>query len=147
MTASRFVPIEQTALVQVRHGPHDRTLLTLISWWASEVLRFQSELDWDWEDPERTVWNSHDLVGAYYLRNAIEIGLDTLETSMGNRKVALLAAIDELFITFTVEDADSLLRLAERNSDAELGWWWRRIPVRGPVPQELRHYSEARGIT
>lgn len=62
------------------------------------------DLDVNWDGPDPGIWGGDDLVGAYFLRDAIESGLDSLEELSGERNVAPLIAVDGLFRTFTDED-------------------------------------------
>lgn len=140
METPRYVGIELTKEIQVSFGPHQFSLLVLINDWSARVLKFQADLDVNWDDPGPGIWGGDDLVGAYFLRDAIESGLDSLEEVGEGRNVAPLIAVDDLFRTFTEDDGDEKLLVLDRTLTVGSGWWWHRLPVRGPIVQQLTQY-------
>ena len=140
MVANKWAGPEDVARVTLSFGPGESTLAELINGWSAQVLKFYRDLDSSWRDPDPTIWGGDDLMGTYHLRDAIESGLDLLEAAVGTRKVATLTATDELLRTFTVEDTDSM-KLFDSTIELRSGWWWRRVPARGPVVQQLAEMS------
>ena len=120
--------------VLVEFGPGRVPLVDLIDDWAGRVLK----LFYDSRETDRDVfheWGADDLVGALYLRDAVDRGLATLRARHLSGDIAAVRAIDELFRSMTIED-DRGLTVVE--PDAPLSpWWWKRVPSRGPVVVEI----------
>jgi hypothetical protein len=137
----RWASRTQLENVIVSFGPTDRSLSALVDSWTVEVLKFESELDGHWGDDDALIWGADDLLGTYSLRDAIESGLNELEVEAGTREVAGLAAVDKLLLSFTVEDHSTPIF---RQGGEHAAWWWSRIPVRGPVPEQLEERARKR---
>jgi hypothetical protein len=45
------------------------------------------------------------------------------------------------FLNMTVEDGDDLLTLVGEVRRLRAGWWWHRIPARGPIRQDLDRFA------
>jgi hypothetical protein len=146
MEARRWATFEDMAGVTLNFGPGELSFPDLINGWSAEVLKFYGELDVNWHDPDPGIWGVDDLVGSYYRRSAIESGLDLLEGATGFRNVAPLIATDELLRSFTIEDDDSRLLAFSGERAPDSGRWWRRLPVRGPVAQQLAESWESSGV-
>lgn len=119
-------------------GGAERRLGDLIAGWRAEVARLRRELDKDADD--RTVWGADDYVGSLHLRS-------TLARAMSNPKLtqteaaSLLSEADEIFRSITEPDNEDLLRRFAPEESATPGWWWGRIPRRGPVRSDLNALS------
>jgi hypothetical protein len=138
MAPTLWAQTESLVAITVEFGNRDRSLLSLIDAWSAHVLKLYEELDLDLDDLTASTWNADDLVGAYILRDAVETGLNQLHGLTGEpREVASLRATDQLLVTFTFDDADGLLNRRMANVSERSGWWWRRLPQRGPVIQDL----------
>lgn len=86
----------------------------------------------DTDDPR----GIHDFIAARYIRDGLETGL---RTNFGNeRDPALVRVTDQLFMSFTLEDASWTWVQPDLPSDP---WWWRRFPVSGPIVVELDQLS------
>jgi hypothetical protein len=123
----------------VRLGPVDQELEYPLMGWRVHIERFTRELDTP-ESADDLVWNGDDWVGTLIMRDAIEKALHQLSTASRQKVDAWLKGVDDHFrqITEPLADPDSLRRhtIKEglRPSD---GWWWTRIPLRGPVRRDL----------
>lgn len=108
-------------------------LLDALDSWALNVLRFHRELGLGPDAPD--AYGADDYVGALFGRDRIERALSG--TFAGREGPAALEIVDEFFRGFTVPDSTKLLRHAG-NSDDRDPWWWQRVPLQGPVVEELR---------
>lgn len=86
---------------------------------------------------DMSAWGAYDLVAAYIIRDFLEFALDKLPVDERGMMKAALAEIDEKFIRETESDGSGrAARLDERNL-ARCDWWWSRIPIMGPVRDDL----------
>ena len=143
----RWIPISQVASAFVVYGDGDQSLLTLINDYAARVLKFHSDLDLDLDyheftKPAHFVWNAYDLVGMMYLRDAIESGLNQLKEPSENVQIASPTVVDEFFRIFSTEWPElQIISLLGMSEQVGTGWWWRMVPERGPVLQELSEFG------
>lgn len=127
--------------VQVYFGPGPQSLLDLIDAWAGRVLKLLADTAPDVDAGGGATWTIHDLVGALYLRDAIERGLqDLLRRTAGTAVMATVMAIDELFNTFTLDDVHGVIHLVDAEAP-DSPWWWGRVPMNGPVADEAREIA------
>ena len=110
---------------------HGTSLIDLIDSWSGHVLRLLRELDLAWEDPANDVWGVFDLAGAYYVRDRID---SILARTHATRPHGVELA-DCLLLTFTLETPFEWQ--SHTGQLPGVGWWWQRIPSRGPVRQEI----------
>lgn len=88
-------------------------------------------------DTDMSVWGAYDLIAAYIIRDFLDSALEKLPVDERTKMKALLAEVDGKFIRETENDGNGrAARLDERNL-ARCGWWWARIPIRGPVRDDL----------
>jgi hypothetical protein len=122
-------------------GGRSVALLGVVDSWASQVLRmFRESLDPP--GPADDAWGADDLVGALLARDRIEgaivgVGDDSV------KPLPTLAVADELFRVFTVADDDGLMSEVQSATPGEQ-WWWKRVPVTGPIAQDLNRWRENR---
>ena len=118
-----------------------RSLPTLIQGWADHVDRLVAERDLDPDEGSR--WTPYDLVAALHIRDFVERGLRDLPADLAAVAHRAIDPVDAALREFTAPDTDGLLRRwlpdDERPGDS---WWWRRVPVAGPVAHDL---EEPRG--
>lgn len=124
--------------VPVAHG-RSIDLRTLLGAWERHVRKIEDDLDRP--DSDRTVWGAYDLVAALRLRSLIRDGLRALPPTLLNSVEGLLAAIDNRFRSYTEEDVGGTVRAIDDAEVSPQEWWWRRIPVRGPVRRELERFA------
>lgn len=107
----------------------------LLDGWRIQVRRFLSELDSDRDD--RGVWGAHDYIGALHLRDALERGLALVGEAERDAAAVLVGKTDREFEGLTEQDRSELLDrflVAEPSGES---WWWKRVPIRGPVRVDL----------
>ena len=106
--------------------------------WASRVAKFDADRSLPWTD--RTVWNEHDLAGSLHQRDFLERAMSQLPTVLRERLAAWVAEVDERFRSYTVDDPDEKMA---KIADVDLTgrpWWWRRVPIDGPITRDLANY-------
>lgn len=129
--ADRF----RSITVDIGYG-RSRTFYDLVMAWNHHVERLRKEAGKQ-EDDARFTWNEHDYVAALFLRDNLESGLRTSEDDRARKAVD---KVDASFRSFTGEGPAELLpRLADVSPDNR-GWWWRRVPLTGPVARDLDRY-------
>ncbi|HWH01369.1 MAG TPA: hypothetical protein VNV66_19130 [Pilimelia sp.] len=133
-----FGPAVVAALVAVRvpvSSARVLNLLELITAWKVHVDRIEAELPRSLDD--RSVWVADDLVASLVLRDHLEIGLGHLDGQAASAALTVAKEIDNRFLAMTERDTDGcVVRVMGGEFTAE-GWWWSRIPVTGPIRQEL----------
>lgn len=126
--------------IDVGYG-RTRSLHDLILSWHHDVERLRAEADAQYRDSD-SAWTQHDLVGALFLRDHLESGL---RDSGDDAARATVDDIDESFRSFTADAPAALLpRIADVPAEGR-EWWWRRIPLRGPVAEALQRYASRPG--
>ncbi|WP_433298428.1 hypothetical protein ACQP2F_43445 [Actinoplanes sp. CA-030573] len=112
--------------------------IDLISAWASHVRKIDTDRALPWED--HSVGNEHDLAAALHIRDFVEQALTALPGPLRQRLADWVAGVDERFSSFTADDPDGKMA---RIADVDLSgraWWWRRVPVDGPIVRDLANY-------
>lgn len=103
----------------------------LIDGWAAEVLKLQSEtLSPTHLSPRADRWTVDDLFGSYRAR-------DRLARFTESAQLLVVRSIDSLLMTFTEDLGRSWLSLTGLEDESGNGWWWCRVPVRGPIREEI----------
>lgn len=130
----------------VEFGQGMESLLGLIDAWAGRVLKLFFDTDPGVDPNDGSTWTINDLVGALYLRDAVERGLRDLAQRRGRSmaEVAAVRAVDELFKTFTADDKRGVVQLTDTAAPSS-PWWWRRLPVTGPVATEADEIAHRLG--
>ena len=129
------------ALVVALNAHVSLTMRELVEGWQAHVRRFLVEFD---SDPgDRDVWGVHDYIGALHLRDALERGLDLLGGIERDDAALQVGDTDRQLKAKTEPDHDGLIYRHVSPAEGGDGWWWRRIPVAGPVRDELD--TQARG--
>ena len=96
---------------------------------------FLAELD---SAPDnRDVWGAHDYIGALHLRDALDRGLGLLSGTERDDAARRIGNADRELEAQTEPDQDGLIHGLVSNVEGGDGWWWQRIPVRGPVRDEF----------
>lgn len=111
------------------------TLGELVDGWLVQVRRFTIEMD-SYPD-DRRVWAAHDFIGALHLRDALERGLDLVSDHDREDVLGHLGKADRDFEAFTEPDQAELLKGVLFDEPIGECWWWKRVPTRGPVRDEL----------
>lgn len=103
----------------------------VIDSWCGHVNRFIDELDEHWEDPSLDLWGIDDLGAAYFIRDSID---RTIELR-GTRPPHALELADRCLRLITEQTSDEWTKYI--GDLAGPGWWWKQIPIRGPVKEQL----------
>lgn len=111
--------------------PERTALVSLVESWSGHVARFLRELELSWVDTTLDVWGVRDLAAAYYIRDQIE---SLLVQAHASRPHSVELA-DAVLVSFTAESAFDWL--TQTGDTPGTGWWWQRIPTRGPVRGEI----------
>jgi hypothetical protein len=118
----------------------DKTLDAVdLAWgWASRVRKMDNDRALPWSD--RTVWNEHDLAGSLFIRNFLQKALEKVPESVRPRLQDYVDQADAQFRSYTVDDpAGKMARIAHVDL-AGRPWWWRRVPVSGPITEDLARW-------
>ncbi|WP_203725256.1 hypothetical protein [Paractinoplanes durhamensis] len=132
----------ETAEIEARPvamGPANTVdALELAAGWAGRVEKFDRDRALPWSD--RTVWNEHDLAGALFLRDFLQQALDGLPQPIRQKLAQFVEAADSTFRGYTIDDPDGkMAKIADVDPNGR-PWWWRRVPVDGPIVQDLTNY-------
>jgi hypothetical protein len=137
---SRFSEAERVELdaMDLNRFPEERSrLLNVIASWGWKVRVFAGQLDRSLTEPDPKIWGADDLAGALFNRDRVETMLAQVPEVLSGRVRAAVDEFDVEYRAFTVDDnRDEITRVAHVGRDRE-GWWWHRIPDRGPVREEL----------
>lgn len=121
------------------------SLAELVAGWASHVERLSAESARTGADPDdASVWTPDDFVGALHLRNRVAAGIAATPAPLLAAAERAVAAADARFTALTEPDDDGLLDAAVRPGDRLSGWWWHRVPRRGPIRDELVAWAKGR---
>ena len=114
----------------VKFGRGNVSLGTLEEGWASRVLKLRSDAAASVRSGQE--WGLDDLVGCYYIRQAIENGL---ASDPDLEAPSSLEAIDALLLTFT--SRENIATLRKQDPMIPDTWWWERIPINGPIREQF----------
>lgn len=117
-------------------------LADLLCGWAGHVEKI--ERDMPLPSSDRSVWGAHDLIAAYAIREFLQSGLGELDGDFRARVELVVSASDEKLRSFTEPDLNSCIEKMTGRVDANRGWWWRKIPIGGPVREEAMEFCGLR---
>jgi hypothetical protein len=120
-------------------------LANLLQAWKAHVEKLESDLSLP--DADRSVWGAHDFIAALYLRDFVEAGIPDIPEGSSQSVERVIAESDERFRSYTEIDELGWVEHVDGRPDPSRGWWWRRIPIRGPTRKELILYSGIAGTT
>jgi hypothetical protein len=128
----------ESAVIPLGHG-RTRSAASLVRAWAAEITRLHAERDLG-PGQDRTAWTAHDYVAALLIRGRVQRALDQLDPDVRRAATRVVARFDELLTSFTEPDEH---RVVHRFAGQEAGgqWWWRRLPVSGPVRADLDRWA------
>ncbi|MGC5033949.1 hypothetical protein [Micromonospora sp. DT229] len=107
----------------------------LRAWWE-HLSKFTADLSVPPGD--RSIWGAHDYIAALILRDRLAAAISRVDPTRRYRIESVVAEIDQLFMDFTEPDNDGCIERVDGRQDSSRGWWWKRVPARGPVRAELR---------
>ncbi len=119
--------------VAVEIGPDRQVdIPSALEAWRRHVEKMEADLSLP--DEDRAVWGGRTTcLRPLSIRNFVQRGLDVLDDDLAAKVNPLLQELDEKFVSFTEEDTMALIgKVDDLPSDSE-HWWWRRIPVHGPI--------------
>ena len=116
----------------------ERDAIDLAISWAAHVRKIDTDRALPWSD--RSVWTEHDLAAALHMRDFVQMALDRLPSTLRERMRQVVAATDEQFRSYTIDDPRERMAVVAGIDLAGRGWWWRRVPENGPIAQDLAGY-------
>lgn len=126
---------------ELRYSAEDTSnLAEVLASWSMHVQRFEDELDKTLED--HTVWIEYDWLSAQYARNALASALDGAPERLRRIAQPSVAAVDAQFERISEVDDAGLLKRMHNSDPTGDGWWWNRVPIRGPVVDALLELPE-----
>ena len=107
--------------------------------WDNRVKKMDADRTLPWSD--HSVWNEHDLAGSLFIRDFLQEALNQLPRSLRRRLEEWVARTDDHFRSYTMDDQiGRMARIAEVDL-TDRPWWWHRIPVSGPIVEDLARYT------
>ncbi|GAA0911084.1 hypothetical protein [Virgisporangium aurantiacum] len=111
----------------------------LRSWWE-HLAKFEADLLLPPDD--HSIWGAHDYVAGLIIRDRLAGAISRLDPTLAGRIDSAVSEVDRRFTDFTEHDDDGCTGRVDGRVDPGRGWWWRRVPIRGPIREELRlHYG------
>jgi len=104
--------------------------------WREHIAKIDVDLDAAPDD--RSVWGAHDLVAAVIMRDIVAETAGLADPALLATIEPAIAEVDEWFRRITEPDDDGCLDRVDGRPAEGRAWWWRRIPLRGPIREELR---------
>lgn len=117
-------------------SPDGHVLADLIDGWCGHVGRFVRELPEKWTNRSVDLWGIDDLAAAYYLRDRIDAAIP----ERYGRPPHALELADQILLSFTSASAFDWPRRVGHGGGVE--WWWRQLPNRGPVAEQIKSWDE-----
>ncbi|MGH3875028.1 MAG: hypothetical protein ACRDSR_26620 [Pseudonocardiaceae bacterium] len=121
-------------------GNTERNTIDLAAAWAENVQKI--DLDRALPSSDRSVWNEHDLAGTLFLRDHLDESLSQLRPALRERMERYVAETDERFRSFTMDDPGRRMARVADVDTVGRSWWWFRVPVSGPIAQDLSRYQD-----
>ena len=110
-------------------------MANLLQAWKAHVEKLEGDLDLP--NTDRSVWGAHDFIAALYMRDFLQSGLADLSDNRPTHIDEVIAKIDARFRSFTEADALGCAERIDGRFELARGWWWHRIPARGPAREDL----------
>ncbi|WKX73554.1 hypothetical protein [Streptomyces sp. XD-27] len=110
-------------------------LCDLVAGWYQHLKKMESDLPLS--DSDRTVWGAYDLLAALSLRDFVARGLGKLDPDCSTAAAAAVRDVDEKFLSYTEQDDCQRIKKLDDSIGEGRGWWWKRIPVSGPIRREI----------
>lgn len=136
---SRFVgasEVSKLRQISVRvSASREIDLYDLVAGWYQHVRKMESDLQLP--DSDRTVWGAYDLLAALSLRDFMARGLGELDPDCSTAASAAVKDVDDRFLSYTEQDDSQRIETLDDSIGEGRGWWWKRIPVNGPIRREM----------
>jgi hypothetical protein len=117
---------------------HPATAIELAQDWAGRVQKIDADRALPWSD--RSVWTEHDLAGALFLRGFLQKAMDQLSLATREKMQNYVDQADSQFRAYTVDDPAGRMGRIAHVDLAGRPWWWRRVPVSGPITEDLARW-------
>lgn len=117
----------------------ERDAVDLAIGWEKHVQKIDA--DRALASSDHSVWTEHDLAAALFLRDFLQLALDRLSPSVKARLERHVAATDGQFRSYTVDDTRGRMAAVAHVDLAGKPWWWHRVPVSGPILEDLARYG------
>ena len=111
-------------------------LTDLLGAWWEHLSKFEADLSLSLDD--HSVWGVHDYIAALIIRDHLARAMLRVEPILVGQVESVVAEVDRQFMDFTECDEDGCTERTDGRKDLSRGWWWKRVPMRGPVREELR---------
>jgi hypothetical protein len=118
-----------------------KTLAELVDGWREHVARLRDESRSGTAIGPLT-WGAHDYLAALNLRSLVSQSVEQIPSEAQQRAKALVCSSDEILMSFTQPDINGWIERFAGDRHAELEWWWKRIPLSGPVRDEILRVVE-----
>jgi hypothetical protein len=126
------------------------SLIALVKGWAKHVDRLESEHA-STRASDAGSWTVWDYIATLLLRDRIAEMTALISDPLGSRiRVWVETKPDAKLYSFTqTDDSGIFARFASEVAEEDLfskGWWWSRVPVSGPVHEDLEEWAQNIGI-
>lgn len=136
---SRFLGASEISKVQqvsVRvSATREIDLCDLIAGWYQHVRKIENDLPLP--NSDRTAWGVYDLLAALSLRDFVARGLGELDADYSAAAAVAVRDVDERFLSYTERDDSRCIEKLDDSISENRGWWWKRIPISGPIRREM----------
>jgi hypothetical protein len=137
-----FTPAELAAIDAATEidlfGARNDALTSTVAW-ANHVEKL--DVDRALTVDDHSVWTEHDLIAAMYMRDRASRALALLPHELAERLLGPVAAADDQYRGFTVEDSGVRINAINMIPKPDRAWWWYRVPADGPVAVFLSRYD------
>jgi hypothetical protein len=123
-----------------RADGNERDAIQLAAAWALHVEKIDRDRALPWSD--RSVWTEHDLAAALFMRDYVEDALAQLPPPLAEKMRRYVAESDDRFRSFTIDDSGQRMAKIAGVEVSGRSWWWFRVPVDGPIAEDLSKYQD-----
>jgi hypothetical protein len=126
------------------------SLISLVKGWAKHVDRLETEHS-STHASDPCSWTVWDYIAALLLRDRIAETITLISDPLGSKTRAWVEKKpDAKLYSFTqADDSGIFARFASEIAEENLfskGWWWSRVPVSGPVHEDLEEWAQSMGV-
>jgi hypothetical protein len=113
-------------------------LIDLLRAWWEHLHKFEADLLASPDD--RLIWGAHDYIAALIIRDHLAKAMLRVDPVLKHQADSVISEVDRRFTDFTEHDEDGCTERIEGRIDPSRDWWWKRVPKRGPVREEMQRY-------
>jgi hypothetical protein len=114
----------------------------LFQGYIAHVRRVVTTLEQPADSPG--AWGGYDLIATFDIRDRVERCLAMIDEPLRERAARWIGLADDELRQRTVPDRVGIVKRYEHREGIDDGWWWSRIPARGPIYQDLRAWAGER---